>query len=126
MKRSHKLNMIFAIIVLWIGKISFSQRSIYIPDLSAINDTTRWGNFDRDVRFDSVVVFNAKANEGPVWLKDYSLFNGRIEVDVKGKNLQGQSFVGIAFHIIDGKTFEAIYFRPFNFLNAERSAHSVQ
>ena len=45
---------------------------------------------------------------------------------MKGKNLQGQSFVGVAFHLIDGKTFDAIYFRPFNFFNPERNTHSVQ
>ena len=30
-----------------------------------------------------------------------------------------QSFVGFAFHIQDEKTYDAIYFRPFNFMNAD-------
>ena len=47
-----------------------------MPDLSTINDSTKWGNFDRDVRFDSVVIFAAKASEGPIWLKNYSFQNG--------------------------------------------------
>jgi hypothetical protein len=29
--------------------------------------------------------------------------------------IQGQSFVGVAFHGVDGTTYDAIYFRPFNF-----------
>jgi len=126
MKKTNKLNIIFVITTLCMSLMSFGQQSAYVPDLSTINDSTKWGNFDRDVRFDSVVIFNAKANEGPVWLKDYSFTNGRIEVDIKGRNLQGQSFVGIAFHIIDHNTFDAVYFRPFNFFNPERNTHSVQ
>lgn len=126
MKKTNKLNMIFVTTALYISQICFGQQSTYTPDLSAINDSTKWGNFNRDVRFDNVVIFNAKADEGPVWLKNYSFTNGKIEVDLKGKNLQGQSFVGVAFHLIDGKTFDAIYFRPFNFFNPERNTHSVQ
>ena len=126
MKKTNKLNMIFIITALYISQICFGQQSTYIPDLSAVNDSSKWGNFNRDVRFDSVVIFNAKADEGPVWLKNYSFTNGKIEVDLKGKNLQGQSFVGVAFHLIDSKTFDAIYFRPFNFFNPERNTHSVQ
>ncbi len=49
-----------------------------------------------------------------------------IEVDLKGKDIQGASFVGIAFHIQDKDRFEGIYFRPFNFQNPERDNHSVQ
>jgi len=126
MKKTNKLNMIFVITILCISSMCFSQKSAYIPDLSTINDSTKWRNLDRDVRFDSVVIFNAKASEGAVWLKDYSFSNGKIDVDLKGKNLQGQSFVGVAFHVIDGKAFDAIYFRPFNFFNSERNTHSVQ
>jgi hypothetical protein len=39
---------------------------------------------------------------------------GAIELDLKGK-YQRPSFLGCAFNITDEKTFEAIYFRPFNF-----------
>ena len=126
MHNTNTLSIIFVIATLFISEICFSQQLTYIPDLSAVNDSTKWSNLDRDVRFDSTVVFNAKASEGPVWLKNYSFTNGKIDVDLKGKNLQGQSFVGVAFHLIDGKTFDAIYFRPFNFFNPERNTHSVQ
>ena len=40
---------------------------------------------------------------------------GVIEVDLKGKSLRGNSFLGIAFNVTDANKFEAIYFRPFNF-----------
>lgn len=53
--------------------------------------------------------------EGPVYLQGIEFGNGTIEFDVRGKDVQGQSFVGIAFHGVDGTTYDAIYFRPFNF-----------
>ena len=42
--------------------------------------------------------------------------------------MQGQSFVGIAFHGVDSTTYEAIYFRPFNFKTPDpaRHSHAVQ
>jgi len=39
---------------------------------------------------------------------------GVIELDLKGKNVRGRSFLGVAFNVAGEKTFEAIYFRPFN------------
>ena len=126
MKKTKRLNIIFVLTTLCTSLMSFGQDSVYVPDLSTINDSTKWGNFDGDVRFDSVVIFAAKASEGPIWLKNYSFQNGKIDVDLKGKNLQGQSFVGVAFHLIDGNKYDAIYFRPFNFFNSERNTHSVQ
>ena len=74
MKKISKLNIVFLITALYISQICFGQQSTYTPDLSAINDSTKWGNFDRDVSFDSVVIFNAKASEGA---------NGKIEVERK-------------------------------------------
>jgi len=29
--------------------------------------------------------------------------------------VRGRSFLGVAFNVLDDKTFEAVYFRPFNF-----------
>jgi hypothetical protein len=53
--------------------------------------------------------------EGPAYLPGIEFANGSIEVDIKGRDVQGASFVGVAFHGIDGTTYDAIYFRPFNF-----------
>ncbi len=39
---------------------------------------------------------------------------GSIEIDLKGKSIR-PSFLGVAFNVADEKTFEAVYFRPFNF-----------
>jgi len=40
---------------------------------------------------------------------------GLIELDLKGKNVKQRSFLGVAFNVTDGRTFEGVYFRPFNF-----------
>lgn len=40
---------------------------------------------------------------------------GTIEIDLKGRNIRQRSFVGVAFNVVDERTFEAVYFRPFNF-----------
>jgi hypothetical protein len=53
--------------------------------------------------------------EWPVYLPDIKFANGTIELDMKGKDVQGASFIGVAFHGVDGTTYDAIYFRPFNF-----------
>lgn len=66
--------------------------------------------------------------EGVVWLTGVNFSSGSIEVDIRGKDVLQKSFLGIAFHGQDDKTYEGIYFRPFNFLSPDtaRSSHSVQ
>jgi hypothetical protein len=51
-----------------------------------------------------------------------------IEFDIKGKDVQQQSFVGFAFHGVNDSTYEAVYFRPFNFRASDpvRKGHAVQ
>ncbi|WP_020596378.1 hypothetical protein [Spirosoma panaciterrae] len=69
-----------------------------------------------------------KTDEGVAWIPDLRLDKGTLEFDVRGKNVLQQSFVGIAFHGQDNKTYEAIYFRPFNFFSTDslRRVHAVQ
>jgi hypothetical protein len=50
-----------------------------------------------------------------VYLKGVSFSKGTIEVDIRGKDVFLQSFLGIAFHGVDTTTYDAVYFRPFNF-----------
>jgi hypothetical protein len=66
--------------------------------------------------------------EGVVWLEGSDLRNGTIEVEMRGSNVQGQSFVGLAFRGIDDMTYDAVYFRPFNFKaeDSERVLRAVQ
>jgi hypothetical protein len=52
--------------------------------------------------------------------------DGHIDLDIKGKDVAGQSFVGMAFHGAGDEDYEAVYFRPFNFRSPERKDHAVQ
>ena len=74
------------------------------------------------------VELDAREGDGIAIFENIEFENGTIEFDVKGKNTPGKSFVGVAFHIQNNETFNAIYFRPFNFQNSDkvRSGHSVQ
>jgi|GEM_PF-349995 hypothetical protein len=76
----------------------------------------------------SAVSVNEKAGEGVVWIKGVAFSKGTIELDLRGKDVFQKSFIGIAFHGADDKTFDGIYFRPFNFKAADstRRAHAVQ
>lgn len=71
---------------------------------------------------------NEVAGEGIAWLSGQQFTTGVIEFDVKGKDVVQHSFVGIAFHGVDDTTYEAVYFRPFNFRTTDpvRKAHAVQ
>jgi hypothetical protein len=63
-----------------------------------------------------------------VWLKNVNFSTGTIEVDLRGKDIPQRSFLGIAFHGVDTLTYDAIYFRPFNFQSTDpvRKIHAVQ
>lgn len=74
------------------------------------------------------LTLDAKPGDGVAWWPEAQFGNGTIELDVRGKNAPQQSFVGVAFHGDDDKTFDAVYFRPFNFKAADAAArsHSAQ
>jgi len=68
------------------------------------------------------------SGDGVAWLEGSDFQSGTIEVDVRGREFMGQSFVGVAFHRKDDKTYEAVYVRPFNFRASDpvRKQHAVQ
>lgn len=68
------------------------------------------------------------SSDGVVWLKNVNFSTGTIEIDLRGKDVLQQSFIGIAFHGLDTVTYDAIYFRPFNFRSSDRvrKIHAVQ
>jgi glyoxylase-like metal-dependent hydrolase (beta-lactamase superfamily II) len=76
----------------------------------------------------TVVRLDARPGDGGALLDGVLMGEGVIEVDLRGKNVTQQSFLGVAFHVVDWTTYDAVYFRPFNFRAAgvEQRAHSVQ
>lgn len=105
-----------------------------VPDLTRLAAGQGWKIENRSVQLAEKdgkkgVQFDSRQNDGIAWLPGVSFTNGEIECDILGRSqpVQG-SFVGVAFRVEDEKTFDAVYFRPFNFRapDAERRAHSVQ
>ncbi len=74
------------------------------------------------------VELDAKPGDGLGLIKGVMFTKGVIEMDIKGENNPGKSFVGIAFNIQNDSTYEVVYFRPFNFVAEEkiRREHMVQ
>ncbi|ROZ75371.1 hypothetical protein [Ramlibacter sp. WS9] len=98
-------------------------------DLSTIADGKSWRVTHTDAQTTEVdgkravrLVAEGDSANGIVGLalpRALSFSTGTIEIDLKGRNLRQRSFLGVAFNVIDEKTFEAVYFRPFNFQAAE-------
>jgi hypothetical protein len=118
----------FTVLPILIG-ISFltSAQKVTTPDLSKVMDHKTWTVYNRVVTTNSNSAHvDTKKGDGLVRLNDFIFENGTIDLDIKGQNKPGGSFVGFAFHGLNDSTFEAIYFRPFNFKSPERKTHSVQ
>ena len=102
-------------------------------DLSKVAQGNGWRIVNRGaVAIDEggrkAVRFDERPGDGLAWLEGTKFSEGTIEFDVRGKDVPQRSFVGIAFNGTDDKTWDAIYFRPFNFINPnpENAGHSVQ
>ena len=74
------------------------------------------------------VKLDERSREGIAWLQGVTFSSGTIEIDLHGQDVLQKSFVGIAFHGVNDSTYEAVYFRPFNFhaKDTVRKIHAVQ
>lgn len=72
--------------------------------------------------------FSENMEHTVAWFEGLKFSNGIIELDIKGRDSLQKSFVGVAFHGANDSTFDAVYFRPFNFqaTDSVRSIHAVQ
>jgi hypothetical protein len=75
---------------------------------------------------ESTLKLIAKPLGGMAILKNVRFSNGTIDLELKGENNPGKSFVGIAFNIQNDSTYESIYFRPFNFESKEKRGNAIQ
>jgi len=98
-----------------------------------LHDTTQWKVFNRTAEpanedGKKVIRFNEIEGNGLLVFKKSDFYNATVEMDIKGSNKMQQSFVGFAFHVQDFNTYDAIYFRPFNFKSDDpvRRSHAVQ
>jgi hypothetical protein len=107
------------------------QKKTIEPDLAALAESKGLKVFNRSlsaINDKKGVRLSESPGDGVAYLEGVEFTNGAIEFDVRGKDVQGQSFVGVAFHGLDEKTYDAIYFRPFNFKTEDpaRRIHAVQ
>jgi hypothetical protein len=74
------------------------------------------------------VHLSEQQGNGVAWIEGSDFANGTIELEVRGRDVVGRSFLGVAFHRQDDKTYEAVYLRPFNFRAEDpaRHQHAVQ
>ena len=65
---------------------------------------------------------------GLVWINGTDFAEGTIEIELRGRDMQQRSFLGIAFHGQNDTTYESVYLRPFNFRTTDeaRRQHAVQ
>lgn len=103
------------------------------PDLTGIATGHGWTVSNRGATVAAegdrtVVTFDGRPGDGAAWLDGVEFRNGTIEVLIRGRNNPGSSFVGVAFRGVDDETYDAIYFRPFNFVgtNELSRSHMVQ
>lgn len=121
-------------LVLFIACVShntFGQKHSIKPDLS---DSSRFQLVNRaiaisaDKQGKNIIHLDSNSNAGVAWINNLAFKKGIIEFDAKGNNILQQSFVGVAFHGLNDSTYDAVYFRPFNFQSTDsiRRSHSVQ
>ncbi|MGI9550694.1 MAG: family 16 glycoside hydrolase [Aurantibacter sp.] len=103
-----------------------AQQNEIVPDLSKVKDTTLWNLSDRELISNGPVHLSRGDGDGVLWLKTLNFKNGTIELDIKGRDIRGESFVGLAFHGLNRDNFDLIYFRPFNFESQEKQGNSIQ
>lgn len=62
------------------------------------------------------------------FLQDVEFSTGTLSIDLKGNSQPGSSFLGVVFRGVDGDTYDAVYFRTFNFGHSDsvRRGHAVQ
>ena len=124
-----KPTVLLVIVILCQSMLSFGQQKVNLANalqeqqIKAVNRTLSL--YDNHP---GAVEMNAAEGDGLAVLKEIAFETGTIEVELLGENSPGRSFIGLAFNIQDEETFEAIYFRPFNFVATEqtRKNHMVQ
>ena len=116
-------------VLLLVGSSAFSQQQINLAaELENEKITAVGRTISTFAGHPEAVEMNAENSDGLGILAEIEFTQGRIEVELLGENNPGKSFIGIAFNIQDDKTYEAIYFRPFNFVAEEqtRKDHMAQ
>jgi hypothetical protein len=112
-----------------------SAQGSLTPDLARVSDAKSWRVIDADATVDGPIV-RLKPHGDPAvgshiglaLLQNLKFSEGTLEIDLRGGGQQQASFLGLVFGVADATTFEAVYFRPFRFIDEDPEArsHAVQ
>jgi hypothetical protein len=116
-----------------------SRGSALTPDLARIDDGDTWTVINgehshfvdgdkRVVRLSPVGGNRKGSNVAMALVSGLQFKDGSIEIDLKGNGSDEKSFLGVAFAVAAADSYEAVYFRPFNFAAADAAhrGHAVQ
>jgi hypothetical protein len=103
----------------FIALTSNGQRIRHYNLADLLNENKLDTSAGQQVHIVSDAQYKGISAKGIVWLKGVNFKDGTIDVDLRGKNVFLQSFMGIAFHAKDTGKYDVIYFRPFRFRIAD-------
>ncbi|PTX98521.1 hypothetical protein DB354_04460 [Opitutus sp. ER46] len=114
--------------------LASAQPKPLTPDLTAAPSEHGWKLINRSARLIErngapAIHLEGETGAGFLRLENVVFADGTIEFDARGRNVVQGSFLGLAFHGgADVKTYDAVYFRPFNFKASDpaRRARAVQ
>jgi len=127
----------------WLGAIAIcgcaGAPRTWGPDAAKIHDGTVWSLTNVEVRtavedgrsavhLAPIGGDHQGSNVGMALVTGARFAQGTIDVDLLGRGDHERAFLGVTFGATDAHTFEAIYFRPFRFRDADATdrAHAVQ
>jgi len=116
------------LLLIFMISIKVSAQKNEIVDITKVTNTVNRTISMKSVSQKPVLHVNPSHGAGLIKIKHRDFQTGEIEFEVKGEDVFQKSFVGFAFHVQNDTTYEAIYFRPFNFRSDDelRKKHAVQ
>jgi hypothetical protein len=132
---THFSSVCMASFLLVCGTVGHAKEHAFAPDLARINDAKAWRlvnascktaveNGKQIVKMKPQRPANTPSNIGLALVEGVEFMEGTLEVDLKGQGPFHTSFVGLAFCATGSDTFEAVYFRPFNFIRDPKEFRS--
>jgi len=117
------------------GSPVLSAQGNLAPDLRLVNDAKSWRVIDADASVEGTIVRlkphgdpRTGSHIGLALMQNVKFSVGTLEIELRGGGRLEPSFLGLAFGVADANTFEAVYFRPFRFVDDDADArrHAVQ
>src|SRR4051812_11948853 len=106
----------FALVLAMFAAADAGARGNPVVDFASITDAAAWNITHADAKYVEMegkraihLVAEGDSANGIVGLvlpRGQVFSTGTIEIDLKGKNVRQRSFLGVAFNVVDEKTFE--------------------